>query len=383
LLLFDESLSLAGAVRVERSSVNGDPNAFHYYPKAALAYSIPLVYLPSDFDLVKVRMAYGETGNHPLYGRKFTSLSTNNSIGGMGGLLNTGVAGDSNIQPERQREVEAGIDFMAFDGRATLEVTVYQRNITDLLLERTMAPSTGYKKQFLNGGELRNRGLEILLEATLFKTPKFEWLSRTSFAMNRSLVLSLPVPAFSAGGFAIVVGEFWIEEGASATQITGLQPEGRRKIGDTEPDFTMGFFNRFKFDRFSLSFLLHWQQGSEIVNLSRFTSDNASNSGDWPAGKERLGHFLKDTRAVLIESATFLKLREISLGYDLPDAWAESLSANRLRISVSARNLLTLTPYSGADPEVSNFGSQAVGRNIDVNPFPPSRSFWLSIDLRI
>ncbi len=84
---------------------------------------------------------------------------------------------------------------------------------------------------------------------------------------------------------------------------------------------------------------------------------------------------------VYIEDASFLKLREISLAYKLPDELVSQVGPmSNARVSISGRNLLTFTPYSGLDPEVSNFGAQTIARNIDVAPFPPSRSFWFSIE---
>ena len=99
-------------------------------------------------------------------------------------------------------------------------------------------------------------------------------------------------------------------------------------------------------------------------------------------GEHRLAGFQVVSKNY-VESATFLKLREVTLTYDLPAAFMHSLwsGARYGRLSVSGRNLLTSSPYTGLDPEVSNFGNQAVARNIDVAPFPPSRSFWFSVEL--
>ena len=81
-----------------------------------------------------------------------------------------------------------------------------------------------------------------------------------------------------------------------------------------------------------------------------------------------------------IEDATFVKLRELSIAYTLPKRLISRLEPLRtLQVSLSGRNLLTLTNYSGLDPEVSNFGNQPIGRNYDVGPYPPSRSYWLSV----
>jgi hypothetical protein len=86
---------------------------------------------------------------------------------------------------------------------------------------------------------------------------------------------------------------------------------------------------------------------------------------------------------IYLEDATFWKLRELTLTFELPEAMAKKLvsSARYARLSVSARNLVTITDYTGMDPEVSNFGNQAIARNIDVAPYPPSRNFWISLDL--
>jgi hypothetical protein len=99
-------------------------------------------------------------------------------------------------------------------------------------------------------------------------------------------------------------------------------------------------------------------------------------------GERGLAGFGVETRPY-IEDATYGKLRELSVSYTVPQSAAQSLFGSRvesLRITLSGRNLMTLTGYSGMDPEVSNFGNQAIGRNIDVAPFPRSRSYWLSFD---
>jgi TonB-dependent starch-binding outer membrane protein SusC len=217
----------------------------------------------------------------------------------------------------------------------------------------------------------------------------FEWTARTTFSMNRSKVVDLPedIPSFLTGGFGTGLGAFRIEEGASATQIVGndgLNDAGMccavRKIGDTEPDFRIGFFHSFTYKGLGLSLFLDWQQGSDIINLTRFLYDLGANSPDFVgAGQQRLVDQATSAK-VYVEDATYLKLREIELFYDLPQKLVENLGPMKTaRASLSARNLFTATGYSGLDPEVSNFGNQPIARNIDVAPFPPSRSFWFSL----
>jgi TonB-linked SusC/RagA family outer membrane protein len=382
-LLLNESLSLLGAVLAEQSSVNGDPKKLYFYPKASAAYKIPG--MAPRFDLLQVRAAYGETGNQPLYGQKFTPLTATGTIEGHPGINNGGVAGDPNIKPERQREFEGGVDAVTWDSRLVVELTGYQRTISDLLLSRAVAPSTGFTTQFFNGGELRNRGVELTVQVEPVKTHDFDWLSRIVFTLNRSKITDLPVPSFLTGGFGTGLGAFRIEEGASATQIVGNQGVDAtgtpivKKLGDTEPTFRMSFVNNLTFGDFALTSLIDWQQGSDVINLTRFLYDAFGNAPDFEASQARLEKQKTDA-SVYIEDATFVKLREVSISYTLPKSLLAQLGplSNGV-VSLSGRNLLTLTNYSGLDPEVSNFGNQPIARNIDVAPYPPSRSFWLSL----
>jgi len=384
--LFNDRLDVLAAIRAESTSTAGDTGKLFFFPKLAAAFSIPG--LPEDIETLRVRAAYGESGNQPQFGQKFTTLLGTNNIEGNPGIGVGLTFGDPNIKPERQREIEIGVDAVAFDRRVVLELSVYQKGITDLILQRTLAPSTGFRTQFFNGGSLRNRGLEIMLQLTPVKTKDLSWVARTIFSLNRSKITDLPVPAFNAGGFATSLGVFRIEEGASATQIVGdegLKDDGTCcnlvKLGDAEPTFRMSFAHTFTWKNFGASILLDWQQGSDIINLTRFLFDAAQTSPDFnPAGAQRLQDWGDHHTRVYIESATFLKLREIELHYDLPESVVKWIGPMKTaRISLSARNLFTASPYSGLDPEVSNFGNQAIARNIDVAPYPPSRSFWFSV----
>ncbi|MFL5357680.1 SusC/RagA family TonB-linked outer membrane protein [Archangium sp.] len=385
MLLLDEHLTLVGAVRGEQSSANGNPDQLFFFPKVAGAYRFqPFHPAVNEF---KVRLAYGETGNRPTYFQKYRSLASNNNIDGLPAIIGTGVAGSKDIHPERQREIEAGVDAMLFNGNAVVELSVYQRTISDLLLQRPLAGSTGFTTEFANGGELRNRGVEAVLQVTPVRNTDWDWTSTATFTLNRSQVTSLPGGPVTVPVFGTSLGEFRLEEGSSATQIVGdvVGPDGTtvlKKLGDTEPDFRVGFTNKVKYRDFSLSFLLDWQQGSDVINLTRFLYDANKNSADYlTRGAARQKEWLTNA-GVYIEDASFLKLREVTFSYNVPQSWLSSAPVVKTaRLSISGRNLLTFTRYSGLDPEVSNFGNQAIARNVDVAPFPPSRSFWTSLDV--
>jgi TonB-linked SusC/RagA family outer membrane protein len=386
--LLDDRLSVLGGLLGERSSLNGDTGKYYLYPKVAGVYSLVAPPKPGEasliegFDSLRVRAAYGEAGNRPNYGFKFTPLVTTASVDGNTGVILTGptgaLAGDPNIKPEHQREFEVGIDAALKDQVAVVELTGYQRNITDLLLQRALPTSTGFTTQFLNGGGLRNRGIEAALQVRPVANKLLEWTSRATLTLNRSDITDLPIPAFNItqAGFGASLGAFRIEKGKSATQIVATVDGKLQPVGDGEPDFRIGWSNVVSAGDFTFSALLDWQQGSDIVNLTRLLYDGAHNSPDVAASDKRNAG---DARAI-IEDGSFLKLREISLTYSLPKRIAAELGpVHSLDFGISARNLITLTGYSGLDPEVSNFGGQSIGRNYDVAPYPPSRSFWFSV----
>src|SRR5262249_1808297 len=153
-----------------------DANALYTYPKAAASYRISN--LPSQyFDELKVRLAYGETGNLPIYGMRYTSFTIAN-VNGNGGVVVNPNAGSATGRPERQREVEGGVDALMLGGSLVVELTTYQRTIDDLLLRRNVAPSTGFLTQIFNGGQMINRGIEAMVQVTPFDTEGgFSWNS--------------------------------------------------------------------------------------------------------------------------------------------------------------------------------------------------------------
>ena len=389
LSLLDDRLSLLGGLLSERSSLNGDNNKYYFYPKLAAAYSLikpakageaPMF---KGFESFRVRAAYGETGNRPNYGNKFTPLQATNTIGGSATLVVLGTAGDAAIEPERQREIEGGFDVATQDQRVVGEVTAYQRNISNMLLQHALATSTGFGTQFINGGGLRNRGIEAAIAVK--PVPGFDWTSRGTLTLNRSMVTDLPagVNAFNAGNsFGAGFGVYRIQVGRSATQIVSTTDGtgALTVVGDGEPDFRVGWSNVVNYGDFTFSTLLDWQHGSKVINLTQNYFDANGNAADQAAAEKRLMALKGGDPRPYIEDGSFVKVREISVAYTLPRRVVSDLGPLKsLQVSLSGRNLLTFTGYSGLDPEVSNFGNQSISRNYDVTPYPPSRTFWLSV----
>jgi TonB-linked SusC/RagA family outer membrane protein len=385
-LLADRRLLLTAGLRADRSSANGNFDKFFFYPKFAASYRFVKPF--GVVDELKFRGAYGQTGNRAAFGALF-SPDTSGTIGGNSGTFIGTRSGDPNLKPERQKEFEGGFDATLGNGRSQLTLTLYQKNISDLLLQRTLPPSSGQQFQvFSSGSTLRNRGIEASFTVQPVQGKNVNWVFRTTFSANRSKVTKLTVPTFQTGGFRLNLGTFQIQQDSSPTQIFGLMPGGPAsgsKLGDANPDFQMSFSNDIDFHRFTLGFLFDYKQGGDVINLTELLYDAGQVSEDFlEAGADRITAWVSGDTRPYIQSGTYVKLREVNLSYNLPERFTHSLfgrSIRTARLSLTGRNLLRFTPYRGLDPEVSNFGRDPIVRNIDVAPFPPYRSFFFSVDL--
>lgn len=387
-ILFRDRLLLTGSVRADQSSNNSDPSELFWYPKAAASYRFPEL-VPGTIDELKLRLAFGASGNRPTYGQKFTEYLGQN-IDGLPAVSVEGVTAASDLRPERQREIEGGLDATLFGERATLSLTGYQKDVSDVLLERELPTSTGFATSIFNGGEIQIRGFEATVNAVAVQESRLGWSLNGTFSFDRTEITSLTVPPFVTGGFGFLFGSFFAEEGGSLTSIHGniTRDDGTvetGEIGDSNPDFRAGLSSDLRYGAFRLYGLLDWQKGGDVINLTQLLMDLGQTTPDCndivdgeSVCARRNGQWATNT-AVYLYDGSFMKLRELTLTYDVPQGVLDRTLPflGSAQVTLSGRDLLRITDYPGMDPEVSNFGSQAIGRNVDVAPYPPSRSFWL------
>lgn len=386
-----DAITLTAGVRFDRSTNNGDPDKYYAFPKAGLSWNLTRMnfWKSKLFDNLKIRAAYGQAGNFPAFGSKFNSMVIANTGGGLGTLVST-IRGNKDIEPERTAELEAGLDFSVLNSKLNFEITFYNKTITGFLLQRPVAGSSGFSTQWINAGDLRNRGIEISVNAQPVAAKNVRWTSTVNFWLNRSKITKLDVDPIELGAFATGLGIFRIEEGKTATQIVGKDgPKGTVKLGDTEPKFQMNFFNEVTFlKNFSVRFLLHWKYKGDNLNLSEFLTDLGGTSPDYDEdddgdgvinGVQRVTDYLNGSARNFVQEAGYLRLREVGLYYTFSQLPASFFKG--LRVGISANNYFTKTKYRNYDPEVSNFGT-GFSTNVDVMPFPASKraTFHLSVD---
>jgi len=382
-------------LRADQTNRAADPNLLLYSPKASVAVNLSSFDFITDkqtFNLLKLRAAYGQTGGTIPYGAYFSSTGTT-QIGGLPGVVNSPVLGNNAIRPERATELEVGFDGAFFGSRVTLEASVYRKVVRDFLFPFSLAPSTGVSLiSYFPVGDLQNQGLEIGLGFKAVDQPNFQYTEQTQFWLNRSEVTRLVVPTAPAGpGFDPYYGRNYLLQGQSPTRWFGPDATGALvAYQESQPKFQVSFANTLTFyKKFELFFLIHVKQGGYNSALTRQAYDFAGTTRDWsnpafnPDGSATTVGQLRANPATpdqgFIVDASYMKLREVSLYYTLP---AFSKAVQRLRVGVSGNNLLLVTPYrAGYDPEVSGFGTQAVGGSQDLWNFPSARRYFLHLNL--
>ena len=387
---------LTVGLRADKSSRNGDANKLYYFPKASAAFNVHKLQSWSfeNVSQLKVRAAYGQSGNFAPFGAIYSPLLPTGFNGTTGSEI-TLTRGNESLKPERQTEFETGFDFGMFRDKAVLSFTYYSKKVDDLILDVVTPSSSGFTKAWKNVAAIENHGLEISLAATPVSNKDFKWTTTTNFWQNNAKVTRLDVPAFNTGAFGATLGTYRIEEGKSPTQIVGIggpddkvdPATGLATYGDGEPDFNLSSSHSLIYKNFEFDVLVHWKKGGENINLSTLLSDIFGTSPDFddhgldPTGQKVNGAYrlaaLGVTARPWVEDASYFRFREIGLSYRLPSSMFKNVA--QVKVGVSGRNLINFFKYNSYDPEVSNFGSNAISSNVEVTPFPSSKSFHFNI----
>jgi hypothetical protein len=254
---------------------------------------------------------------------------------------------------------------------------------------QSLQSSSGFTSKWVNAGDLRNRGVELGMNAIPVQSKNITWNTSVNFWLNRSKVTRLIIPPIPQGSFGYVLGSFQIEQGKSATQIVGLDGDnGVGVLGDAEPKFQMSTYNEVTFLRkLSLRFLIHWKEGGDNINLTSLQNDFGGTSADYDKVTNKLGvpdavyriMQIGTTARIFVQDASYLRLREVGLYYTFDKIPGNAVKS--INVGVSLNNYITITHYKSYDPEVSNFGfgstqqglSTGFSTGVDVDPYPASK----------
>jgi TonB-linked SusC/RagA family outer membrane protein len=393
---YNDKVNLTLALRQDKSTLNGDPNKWYNFLKAGLSVNLTNFnfFKIKGMDLFKVRAAFGQTGKSAAYGNTFTLLN-DVIIGGQSGVTYPAVIGNAGIEPETAQEIEAGFDMGLFNGRLGLEFTWYDKRIKNLIDAYSLSPGTGINSiAAFPIGEMQNTGIEIGLNGTIVKKKDLQVNAFVNWWTNSTKMLDLIIPekAVGATGFG-AFGTQRLRKGASPTAWYGSPNVGGlpTQYEDAQPLWQASMGSTITYKGFEFSFLLQHSHKNFNSSLNQELTDEGGTSPDWstidkttnvPVGNARkLGQPGITTRQFIVE-ATYTKLREVSLYYNLPKtsvtSWFKG-AVESIKVGVSANNLFLWTPYYGYDPEASNFGNRPTGATVDLLAYPSQKRMFFHL----
>lgn len=426
---------LTGAVRRDQSSKFSPSQTNQYYPKLSGSFIVSDLdfwkgaSFSNAFNSLKLRASYGEAGNLSGIG-SYARFYQFNPVGFLG--RNTIVPGtqlaNPDVQPERMAELEAGIDFGFLNGKLNLGITAYNQQIKNLVVNRTLAPSTGGTSIVNNVGTMENKGFEIMLDATPVKTSDFSWDFSVIYNHNRNKVIDLggltvidvgaegttgaparlllgqPVGVFFGTGYArnadgtllLSPSGFPMSERATAAntgtiaftpartadgKVDVSKPLANVIIGNPNPKWTGSFSTNLNYKKLSLHILLDAVQGVNVFNADKRTRQGVG-LGDF-AEKELRGELQRgyifgiyNTQEWRVDNGSYTKLREVALSYTLPKLTS---AISRLNVALVGRNLYSWDKYTGFDPETNAGGNNDLIRGIDFGNVPIPRTYQLKL----
>ena len=433
---FKNAIFLSGSVRNDWSSTLPEENRSYFYPSVGLTAVVSdLVNFPSAISFFKLRGSYAEVGNDT---GPYRLSQQANVIAGA--IFLDGTLPLANLLPERTTTWEAGVDARLFDDNVRFDFTYYQSNTFDQLFAANAPRASGITRIFLNGANIQNTGVEIVLGITPVSTPSFSWDINANFARNVSEVLEIAddIDVLTQGGgfleeYRIEAGEPFGNQysrgfqrddaGNVLVDLQGLPlvtPGKTVKIANYQPDWLMGITNTFNYKGVSLRALVDFRQGGQVAVFTEaimadaglidytaqgrdgtlvfgqniFGNENAvlvdedGNPTSTPNTIEvdaerfwgRIGGRNAPAGEAFVRDASNIRLRELALGYALPEAITSRLPFRTASVSLVGRNLFFFsnkTKYF--DPEaVQSVNNSAEG----LNSFAPptTRSFGVSLN---
>lgn len=394
-------------------------NKGFFYPSAGLNWvANEALQLPEWINLGKVRAAWSKVGNGlPRY-----RSNPLNSVG-RGGIINYNTTAPfSELQPEMTTSVEAGTEWRLFNSRLEIDLTYYKTNTRNQIFSLSAPSGSKYTTYYVNAGNIRNQGLEIVLGGSPVWVGDFRWKTAVNYSHNRNEVIELAegLDRFNFGGGGSNSYDMRLEVGGSFGDFYGRgflrdeqsgailydadgipQPDKSdyKKIGNTSPDFNLGWQNTFTYKQFSLYFLIDGRFGGDVLSLteaeldkygvSKRTGDDrlaggVSFDGKTIANVERFYGIVGGRDGITeyyVYDATNIRLRELSVGYSLPRSALRSLPVVKgANLSLIARNLFFFKNNAPYDPD----GTLSVGnglQGVDVFGLPSSRSFGFNLKI--
>ena len=418
---------LSASIRREGSSRFGANNKWGWFPAVSLGWRVAGEDFMEDYpwvDDMKIRAGFGVTGNNLGSDLRSVAMLSNGGTFWYNGAYVYTYGVSQNVNPdlrwEKKYEYNVGIDFSYYESRIYGSFDVYYRQTRDLLWDYEVpTPPYQYPTLLANAGQMDSYGAELSLSLVPFKTDNFSWTTTPTISFNKNYITKLSDPSKgfnykqttsgsvgengimntntqiliegeSVGAFygykflGIKDGNWYFETPAGGVVDTSTAADAYRQvIGNAQPLFTFGWNNSVRYKNWDASVFFRGVYGNDILNLTRWAYGPRASAAD--------NIFMKDVKAnevtyankalfsdYYLEDGSYVKLDNLTVGYTFK--CKEDSYIDNCRVYFTGQNLLTITAYSGQDPEVSTTGVWSAG--IDYCDFYPTvATFMFGVNL--
>jgi len=435
---YDDRYNLEFSIRADGSSRFGSNVRWGYFPAAGFIWNVAkekfLINHPYINGL-KIRTTYGLSGNQNGIG-DYDALAiwnTNAQSYLDQPSISPGRLANPYLTWETTKQTNVGADLVLFDNKVNIVIDWY-RKYTNNGLQNVFVPSrSGYTQAIQNYAEISNQGIEFTIESTNIKTENFAWYTSFNISRNRNKIEKIPqeqtMGATNRGtsilrqGYAVnsffLYNQLYVDPQTGNAVYEDVDNNGvinyadRKILGNTEPDFIGGLSNTFTYKGFELNAFLYFTKGNNILNMQDFFLVHGGTQNGIGFFKRQLDRWttpgditdipkmskytqnpeqnnsaannytgqVANLSSRYLDDGSFLRLRNVSVGYSLPNSVVSRLKLYRVKASISATNLWTLTKYKGLDPEVSaqSTNQNTAGYDWATVPQPRTVEFVLNI----
>lgn len=428
---FRDLLYVDGTLRNDWSSTLPSGNNSFLYPSISASFVIsglPLLQGSQQISLAKIRASYAEAGNDTDPYRTGLTFEPQTNFGANPSYRVPRTLNNPELLPERTRSYEFGFDLRFFEDRLNFDATYYHTLSDNQIFEVPISGAAGYTSQFINAGRVRNNGIELAISGAPVVTENFRWEIGINWARNRNRLLELPEGIenyrIANGPFAVTIdarvgqplgvltgvdyvyheGQKVVDEGGAYAFSNELVP-----LGSVLADWTGGLSSSLNYRGIALSFLLSGQYGGELYSLTSTFGKYSGMMEETVAGNIRQlwmiadgvkldedGNYIQNDTEIspvdffasmfghgraFVYDASFIKLREISVGYALPQSIIGNTPFRTVSLNLIGRNLAILyknVPH--LDPEAAVTGSGNI-QGYEGGAIPSLRSYGISVRL--
>lgn len=420
--------SIDGNLRADASSRFGSSNRWGVFPSVGVSWTLseePFLNQVASIEGLKIKASIGWTGNQNIDDFASQGLWSGGGVyDNQSGILHSQLA-NPDLKWETTRQWNVGIEGSFVKGRLSFELDYYNKFTYDLLLSTPIPGKTGFSSIYSNLGEMSNRGFEFQLTGQIIKRKDLEWSATFNISHNENRVEKLPVSfsQYDRDWVRLEEGKpmysFWLYKQLYVDPETGnavyddvdddkkITVADRQIVGNAWPDFTGGLRNSVRYRRVDLSCFLYFSVGNDVFNMNRFFQEHGGMRGtNWGLLKSQMRRWQKPgdvtdiprastlpnadgsynngfASSRFLEDGSFLRLRNLSLGYTLPKRIIAQAGLEYARVYVNATNLFTITRYSGADPEgntAADFSHGTVqGLDFAIPPQPRQIEFGVNV----